>query len=198
VSRILINLPEVIETQHLLLQMPKAGWGEKLHRAMIDGYEDYVKWLNWPNSIPTPESVEKECRQQHAEFILRDFIRYLIIEKSNGEVIGRCAFPSFQTNWLIPQFGIAYFIRRSKRRNGYATEAAHAMSLLAFKVLKARKVEIYCEAENISSCKIPEKLNFDLEYCQRGGWPRADGELANLKTYSLFTESSLPNWEVKW
>ena len=184
-NRILIDLPEVIETPRLILQMPKAGFGEKLHQAILDGYDDYVQWLNWPKTIPTPQSVEEECRRHHAEFILRDFIRYIIIEKSSGEVIGRCALPSFQANWLIPQFGISYFIRQSKRKNGYATEAAHAMALLAFQVLKARKVEIYCDADNLFSSRVPEKLNFELEYTQKGGWPRQDMKLAVLKTYYI-------------
>jgi hypothetical protein len=41
-NRILINLPEVIETSKLKLQMPKAGYGENLYHSMMDGYEDYV------------------------------------------------------------------------------------------------------------------------------------------------------------
>jgi RimJ/RimL family protein N-acetyltransferase len=117
---------------------------------------------------------------------LRDFIRYIITDKITGDVIGRCAFPSFQTNWGIPQFGISYFIRKSQRSKGYATEAVFAMTRLAFEVLKARKVEIYCDAENIASTKIPLKLNFKLEYIQKGGWARPDGELTPLQTYSLF------------
>ncbi|HUX79736.1 MAG TPA: GNAT family N-acetyltransferase [Alphaproteobacteria bacterium] len=191
-NRILIDLPERIETTRLILHMPQAGLGERLHQAMMDGYEDYVKWLNWTPLIPTIQSVEEECRKHHAEFILRDFIRYIIMEKSSHHIIGRCAFPAFQANWFIPQFGISYFIRRSKRKKGYATEAAHAMTLLAFQVLGAKKVEIYCDAENLGSNKIPQKLNFELEYTQRGGWPRQDGKLAELKTYSLFTEEKLP------
>ena len=190
-NRILIDLPEVIETSRLKLQMPKAGFGEKLHNAISDGYEDYIKWLNWSVTPPLKQAVEEDCRKHHAEFILRDFIRYLIIDKATGDIVGRCAFPSFQANWLIPQFGISYFIRRSERAKGYATEAIHAMSLLAFRVLKARKLEIYCDAENIASTKIPLKLGFKLEYTQEGGWPRQDGKLAELQTYSMFSENEL-------
>lgn len=195
---ILIDLPEHIETPRLILQMPQAGFGERLHRAILDGYDDYIKWLNWTHSLPTIQSVEEECRKHHAEFILRDCIRYIIIEKSNNQVVGRCAFPPFQTNWLIPQFGISYFIRRNQRTKGYATEAAHAMALLAFHALKARKVEIYCDSENVASCRVPEKLNFQLEYTQKGGWPRFDGKLSELKTYSLFTDEALPNRKIIW
>ncbi len=152
-NRILIDLPEVIETPRLKLQMPKAGFGEKLHAAIADGYEDYVKWLNWPATPPTKQVVEEDCRKHMAEFILRDFIRYLIIDKTTGDIIGRCAFPPFQANWLVPKFGISYFIRKSSRAKGYATEAIYAMAILAFRDLKARKLEIYCDEENLASKK---------------------------------------------
>lgn len=190
-SKILIDLPETIETDRLILKMPKAGFGEKLHAAISDGYEDYIKWLNWPTTLPNVEAIEEECRRHMAEFILRDFIRYLIIDKTNNDVIGRCAFPSFQANWLIPQFGISYFISRSKRGKNYAAEAVHAMTKLAFERLKARKIEIYCDSENIASAKIPLKLGFKLEYTQKGGWPRQDLKLAELHAYSIFSEADL-------
>lgn len=138
-KRILINLPEIIETPRLILQMPKAGFGEQLHHAIKDGYEDYVQWLNWPAKMPSVEEVEEDCRKHHTDFILRDFIRHLIMDKSTNKIVGRCVFPSFQANWLIPQFGISYFIRKRERSKGYATESYHALALLAFKVLKAKK-----------------------------------------------------------
>lgn len=197
-SKLLINIPEVIQTPRLKLQMPKAGFSEKLHKAISDGYDDYIKWLNWPKNIPTIEMLEEECRKNNSEFILRDLIRYIIIEKESDEVIGRCAFPPFQSNWDIPQFGISYFICKSKRNNGYAAEAVHAMSSLAFKVIKAKKLEIYCDVENTASIKVPLKLGFKLEYTQRGGWLRENGELAKLNTYAIFSEESLPDLEIKW
>ncbi|MCX7337943.1 MAG: GNAT family N-acetyltransferase [Alphaproteobacteria bacterium] len=174
--------------------MPCADFGKKLHDAICDGYDDYVKWLNWPMNPPTPGMVEEDCRKHHADFILRDFIRYLIIDKSTNDVVGRCAFVASQALWKIPQFGIAYFVRRSQRSKGYASEAAHAMTALAFQILKAKKVEIHCDAENIASAKVPQKLGFKLECTQRGGWPRHDGELAELQIYSIFSERDLLDW----
>ena len=192
-SKILLDVPEAIDTPRLKLQMPTAGFGEKVHAAIVDGYEDYIRWLSWPATPPTVEAVEEDCRKHHAEFILRDWIRYLIIDKDLGDVLGRCGFPPFQSNWAIPQFSISYFIRKSQRGKGYATEATHAMALLAFQILKARKVEIHCDVENEASARVPVKLNFALEYTQKGGWPRPDGELAVLTTYSMFSAKDLPD-----
>jgi len=82
-------------------------------------------------------------------------IWYIIVENETGEVVGRCAFPPRHTDWRIPQFSISYFIRKIKRSKGYATETMHAMALLAFQALQAKKVEIYCDAENTPSINIP-------------------------------------------
>jgi len=177
--------------------MPTAGFGEKVHAAIVDGYDDYIRWLTWPATAPTVEAVEEDCRKHHAEFILRDWIRYLIIDKASGDVLGRCGFPPFASNWAIPQFSISYFIRKSQRGKGYGTEAAHAMALLAFKILKAKKVEIVCDEENVASTVIPMRLNFQLEYTQRGGWPRPDGELAHLKAYAMFKAEDLPALDIR-
>lgn len=191
-NKLLVNLPEKISMDRLSLVMPQAGYGEALYQAIMDGYEDYIQWLNWPAKPPTLEEVEIDCRKHHADFILRECIRYLIIDNKTQDIVGRCAFPPHQVNWQIPQFGVSYFIRRSQRGKGFATDAAHMLTRIAFRYLHAKKVEIFCDAENIVSTKIPLALGFTLEYVQRGGWPRKDGQLAELQTYSVFSEDALP------
>lgn len=195
---ILIDIPEKIETERLLLQVPKAGYGKLLYEAILDGYEDNVQWLAWPEQPPRVEAVEEECRKHHAQFILREDIRYLIMLKNNQKVIGRCGFPPFQTFWAIPQFGISYFIAKSSRHQGYAQEAVHALITLAFKVLLAKKVEICVDAQNVASKKVPEGLNFILECGKKGGWPRRDGKLVDLLIYGMFSEKDLPIKKVDW
>lgn len=191
INPILLDIPDVIETSRLRLEVPKAGMGEKVHQAIADGYEDYVKWLFWSPILPTIDSIEEECRRDHAAFILRNLIRYVIFDKTTGKALGRCAMHPSQVSWIIPQFGLSYFIRKSERGKGFATEATRALALLAFDTLKAKKVEIYCDPENTASIRIPLKLNFQLEYTQRGGWPGQNGELSQLQTYSLFSKNLL-------
>ena len=197
-SKLLIDIPELIETKRLYLQMPKAGLGNQVYDAIKDGYEDYVKWLGWSHNMPTPEAIEEDCRQQHGEFILRQFIRYIIIDKETSLVIGRIGLPPLLAYWEIPQFGISYFIRKSQRSKGYATEATHALTLLAFQTLKAKKIEVWCDSENLPSIKVPLKLGFEFDYKQRGRFPRYDGTLVDLHIYSLFSENNLLKSVVTW
>lgn len=136
---------------------------------------------------------EEDCRRQHASFILRDFIRYLVIEKETGEVLDRFAFPYFQSHWAIPQFGISYFLLKSAQGKGYATEATRAMTRLVFEIFRAKKVEILCDVENFASQGIPQRLGFTHECTMSGGWPRTDSNLAKLHLYAIFSANDLMN-----
>lgn len=82
-------------------------------------------------------------------------------------------------------------MRKTQRRKGYATEAAPAMALLAFRKLGAKKVEIYCDVENPASIQVALNLGVKFGYQQKGGWSRLNGELATLNTYSCFDENQL-------
>jgi RimJ/RimL family protein N-acetyltransferase len=193
IKPIFIDLPEYIETPRLLLTHSKAGMGHGLHKAILDGYEDLIKWLNWPLVTPTKEATEEECRTLHAKFILREDIRYVIIEKHSQTIIGRCAYAPPQTNWMIPKFGISYFISKSFRNKGYGSEATNILTRLAFQQLKARRVEIKVDPDNIASLKIPEKLNYTLESKEKGTWFRSDkDELSYIWTYAIFGLDNLP------
>lgn len=66
-----------------------------------------------------------------------------------------------------------------------------SMTKLAFDILKAKKIEIYCDSENTASTKIPKNLGFELEYTTLDGWPRLDDTLAKLQCYVLFSIDNL-------
>jgi ribosomal-protein-serine acetyltransferase len=191
IKPILIDVPEEIITPRLTLKMPKAGYGEQLHQVIVKNYEDYVKWLNWPPQIPTQEDVEIDCRKHHSDFILRNYIRYLIIETKSNQIIGRCGYPNFQTNWSIPAFGISYFIGKDYRGNKYALEVAYTLAKLAFKELGARKVQIQVDATNSASKAIAEALGFELEAKQKGTWASYNENLAEIWTYACFDENTI-------
>ena len=197
-NEILADIPKIIETQRLKLERPRAGLGEELHAAIIDGYDDYIKWLCWPKDKPTIQDVELDCRKHHAEFILRSCIRYIITDKQTNLVVGRCAYPPVQAKWYVPQFGISYFIRKTQRSKGFATESSCALAISAFRFLKAKKVEIHCDVKNKDSIKIPTKLNFELEFTQKGSWPSTDEKLATTNTYSIFSEQDLPKLDINF
>ncbi|MFN7039110.1 MAG: GNAT family N-acetyltransferase [Alphaproteobacteria bacterium] len=198
-NKILLDLPNKIITPRLILRHPQAGDGQEVFNAISDGYEDVVKWMNQPEKIPPIEYFEAEVRRSHALWILRSDIRFVITDKETDNIIGIGLYPPCQANWNIPSFGIMYFLAKTYQRKGYATEAVNALIRFAFKHLKARKIEIKCDEENVKSIAIPERLGMQLEASQKGLWPRNDKEgLATVRTYAIFNTEILPELEVHY
>jgi len=194
----LLDLPKQFETPRLILRVPTAGDGKALHKTMLKGYENLVKWLRWTSTPPTIEEVELEVRQQSAGFILRNDMRFLCINKESGEFMGRLAYPNFQNNWAIPSFGISYFISEPYQGNGYCSEAVNAMTRYAFKFMEAKKVYICCDINNPKSSAVPKRLEFELEATQKGIWPNPDSsKLATIETYACFNPDDLPPLDVR-
>lgn len=200
IDLIMKDFPYPIETPRLILRPPMAGDGEDFFRAVIDGYEDLIFWLNWSEQRPSVLTCERECRTHHATFLLREDIRFLCLRKDTEEVIGRFAFPTTLCNWQVPSLGISYFIARRFQNQGFAAEATNALTRYAFEALGARRVEIKCDSENLKSIRVPTTLGFEYDGTQRGTWYRRDrqNELASFTTYSRFSAEGLPVLDVRW
>lgn len=188
-NTIFSKVPRIITTKRLCLRLPQAGDGALLYAAMLDGYDDCVYWLNWPKTPPSIAQIEEDCKKHSVGFSESDGLRYLIVNSTTNQIMGRIAYPPAISKWNIPTFGISYFIAKSFQGKNYATEAAASMTKMAFEVLKARKVKITVDPDNIASAKIPLKLGFELEARQKGEWFRVDKPLAELHTYALFDMS---------
>lgn len=196
---ILLDLPWPIETERLRIRPPQPGDGAGLFHIIEETHDDLVRWLNWPREEPSLEELEIESRELWAKFILRQELRFILIEKQSNAIVGRMAFPPVLVKWFLPIFGISYFIGRSYQGKGYGFEGAHALTVYAFEVLKAKKVIIKCEKDNVKSRRIPEKLGFALEGIECGTWTHPDAqELSEIYNYCCFDPKKLPHYPVKW
>lgn len=196
---LLLDLPLPIETEQLIIRPPQPGDGLGLHKVIHESYDELVRWLNWPPIPPTQRELEIESRQLWAKFILRQELRFILVEKTSNQIVGRMAFPPILTKWFLPIFGISYFIGRSYQGKGYGYEGAHALTLYAFKAMKAKKVTIKCDKDNVKSRGIPEALGFELEGIERGTWPHPDTHgRTEIYNYCCFDPLNLPPLPVRW
>ena len=193
----LIDIPTRIETPRLVLRHPKAGDGDMIYEMLQDGYEDYVTWLNWPAQIPNQDDIEREARLHHARWILREDMRFLMIDKKTGGLLGRLGIPSAISAWDVPMFGISYICRKSSRGNGYTTEAAHALTKLAFSYMGAKKVQIICDVLNQKSINVPKRLGFIHESTNKGIFTSTQG-VGEFYTYACFDPEVLPPLDIRF
>ncbi len=161
VRPILMDFPETIETQRLILRGLKHGEGAMMNAAIVESLPELNRWAGWVHPVPTPEDSEEFVRTSIANWLLRKLTTFAIFTKDNGRFIGCTGFHAI--DWDLRKFETGYWIRSSETGKGYITEATKAVTRFAFEHFKARRLEIRCDAENLKSKAIPERLGFKLE-----------------------------------
>jgi RimJ/RimL family protein N-acetyltransferase len=157
----LIEFPEEFTTERLLIRKPLPGDGKAVYNAIQASITELKPWMPWAHTNQTEQDVEANIRDSIAKFITREDLRLHLFDKITGEFIGSSGL--HRINWEVPKFEIGYWIDTRHTGRGYITEATEAITEFAFKELKAKRVEIRCDARNVKSRAIPEKLGFTLE-----------------------------------
>jgi RimJ/RimL family protein N-acetyltransferase len=178
---ILMDIPEVIESERLILRCPRAGDGSVLFESAEASRAELNPWMPWSEK-QTLEEAELFARRAHAEFILRESLGFIIFRKSDGAHVGNTGLHRF--DWDVPRFEIGYWCRTSMTGNGYISEATTALERFAFDILKAKRVEIHVDDRNDKSWRIPERLGYTLEGVLRNYAPGSGETMCNLRIYS--------------
>jgi RimJ/RimL family protein N-acetyltransferase len=150
--------PYRIHTERLVLRCWNPADAPLFAKAIGSSLEHLRPWMPWAQTEPheLPERVAL-LRRFRGEFDLgRDF-HYGIFGAGEEEVVGGAG--------LHPRVGedayaIGYWIRADCVRQGLATEAAAALTHVAFAVCGVERVEIHVDSANIASLAVPRKLGF--------------------------------------
>ncbi len=84
---------------------------------------------------------------------------------------------------------IGYWIRTDATGNGFAVEAARAMTVAGFAATNVERLEIHCDAENGRSAAVARRLGFELTRTIREGAVTARGESRNTLVWTLRRKS---------
>jgi RimJ/RimL family protein N-acetyltransferase len=179
---LLIDLPEQIETERLLLRSPRAGDGPMVHEAVMESLETLQPWMPWANPAPLVEQTETWCRKSHAELIARREWHLLAFRKDTGGYIGTVGMHNL--DWAVPRFELGYWLRRAAERQGFMGEMVDAMTRLLLSSLSAQRVEIRMDPNNARSRKVAERLGFEFEGVLRNDSRTPTGEVRSSCVYS--------------
>jgi RimJ/RimL family protein N-acetyltransferase len=186
-NRVLLDFPELIETNRLYIKPCKPGDGGMVHKAINSSIKTLSEWMPFAQKEQTVEEVEAGLRESYAQFILRNDFRLHIYEKDSGEMAGSTGF--HRIDWNTGTVEIGYWGVSSLSGNGYITEAVEELTRFAFLHLAVQRVEIRCDELNISSRRVPERLGYKLEGILRHNSLSADGkELRNTCIYSVLAD----------
>ncbi|GAA0502461.1 GNAT family N-acetyltransferase [Salinibacillus aidingensis] len=171
---ILLDFPHEFETERLFIRMPEPGDGKTVYPAIQASINELKQWLPFAQNKQSEEETEINIREAYTKFLRREDLRLHIFLKETGEFVGSSGLHNI--DWDIPKFEIGYWVHTHHSGRGYVREAVEGITNLAFRELKARRIEIQCDAKNHKSRAIPERLDFKLEGILRNDELSVDGK----------------------
>jgi RimJ/RimL family protein N-acetyltransferase len=154
-------------------------------KEAIDASLDHLQaWMAWAQKEPEdlPAKVER-MRQCRGSFDLGQDFTYGIFDRDETRVLGSIG--------LHPRVGpdareIGYWVHKDFVGQGLVTEAAGALTAVAFLVDRVARVEIHCDPRNVRSAAVPRRLGFVHEATLRQRLPGLDGKPRDTMIWSLF------------
>ena len=183
---ILIDVPERIVTERLVLRSPRAGDGPLVNDAIAVSHAELAPWMPWAGTMPSVDESEAHCRRQQARFLLReDFVFFMFVRDAaggEGELVGGTGL--HRIDWTVRKFEIGYWRKTGCEGRGFVTEAVRALARLAFDALDARRVEIRMDDNNAPSWRVAERAGFTLEALLRFDSVTPTGEPRSTRIYA--------------
>jgi RimJ/RimL family protein N-acetyltransferase len=184
---ILLDIAATIETERLLLRVPRAGDGEALYEAIAESLPElrlFLASLPWVAAEQSAASSEIYCRTAASNFMARNSMAYLLWERATHKVVGACGL--HRPDWTVPKIEIGYWCRTSSGGTGLISEAVTALSQLAFQKLEVARLELITDEANGRSRRVAERCGFALEGILRNERRAPDGTLRNTCVYAKF------------
>jgi ribosomal-protein-serine acetyltransferase len=179
---LLLEFPTEFETDRLVIRMPMPGDGAVTCEAINASLPELKPWMPFAQKEQTADETEVNIRQAYVNFLNRTDLRLLVFKKETGQFVASSGL--HRINWDVRKFEIGYWIDTRCSGQGYMTEAVEGITSFAARELKARRVEIRCDALNIKSRAIPERLGFTLEGILRNDSVSVDGEIRDTCVFA--------------
>ena len=185
IDPLLIDVPERLETERLILRCLQPGDGVVVNAGVCSSLDALRPFMPWAQTAPPLDESELMCRRAQAKFRLREDIVYAMFLREaggEGDYIGGCGL--HRIDWAVRRFEIGYWRKTGCEGRGIVTEAAKAMARLAFDSLGARRVELRMDDSNERSWKVAERAGFTLEALLRFDAVNPRGEPRSTRVYA--------------
>jgi ribosomal-protein-serine acetyltransferase len=189
--KLLLNLPDCLETERLILRPYQAGDGEAYYAVCIANKSHLLPFEagNSALAVNTPEEAEVLVRQFAVEWAARTMFMLGGWAKLSGAWVAQIY--TGVVNWELPEFEMGYWVDQGHEGHGYVTEGMKAALGMVFGPLGARRVRLGCNELNVRSARVAERCGFVREGYIRGthpNLPRSDGSASGDYMYGLLRE----------
>jgi len=144
-----------LETERLILRKFRRDDFEALY-SFLSRPDNSTYSYYWPDSEDGVRAFINESIR-NAESNPCDDMQYAAITKAGNALIGSCNFV------LTSDSNIGWIVNKDYWNQGYGTEMGKAMLWLGFEEFCLRRIVACCDAENVGSFRIMEKIGMPRE-----------------------------------
>lgn len=147
-----------IETARMILRPWDPRDAEALHAALDMSRAALERWTPWVLAgSDTLDALRDKLRTYAESFSAGVEWRYAMIARGDDRILGGAS--------LHPRIGpgaieIGYWVATPATRQGFATEAAEALTAEALRGVDIERIEIRCDPANAASMRVPERLGY--------------------------------------
>jgi RimJ/RimL family protein N-acetyltransferase len=189
--RLRMTIPLEIRTSRVILRPWRAEDAAALEPILATSWEHLGPWI--PRRVaehaPVPLLAQRLSGFEE-DFAATKAWRYGMFSIENGELLGEIdLFPrnedgrsSYDT---ADRVEIGYWLRADVTGRGLVTEAVQAVLSVATALPRISRAEIRCNARNLPSAAIPQRLGFTLEATVREPTPAPGQDETDLQIWAL-------------
>lgn len=182
-DKMLLDLPEQLESERLRLRPYRAGEGVIYYRLCLNNREHLLPFEagNPALTVETVNDAEILVRRYAADWVARNIFFMGAWEKATNALVAQIVV--MPVNWELPEMGVGYFADRDHQGQGFVTEGVQTALGFAFNWLGAQRVRLECNETNLRSIRVAERCGFVREgfirqthkdICRADGTPSGD------------------------
>jgi RimJ/RimL family protein N-acetyltransferase len=180
---VLLELPAEVAGERIVLRPFRDEDAPALWEAVDASRRQLRRWMPWVKDHNSPDYSRDYVRRMQAKWILREDLPMGIWRRTDNRLLGASGL--HRIDWTIPSMEIGYWLCTDAEGAGYATDAVKTLAVFAFDFLQAERIEIRCDALNLRSAAIPQRLGFVKEATLRCARRNVDDELGDTLVFAL-------------
>jgi len=192
-----LDLPAEWGGERVVLRLWPYEHAEALLAAIMASKEYIARWLPCAAHYQAVDDARAFIRRNSGHWSLHEHIGLGIFHRTDKALLGSVGVSV--RDWAVPSFELGYWIGRDVEGQGYASEAVRVMSRFLFAELHAERVTIRCDARNVRSKSVPERLGFVFEGTLRHDSLATDGTIRDTLVYAMIPadyERAKVTWHV--
>lgn len=185
-----LPLFEELRGERVLVRPYRLEDAEALYAAVDESREHVRPWLPFADKHQSVAESRDWITHCMANWLLREDMTVSLWDIQTNQMVGGSGL--HPRNWSIPAFEIGYWLRASAEGHGYMSEAVKLLTDYAFAELGAKRVMIRCDARNVRSAAVAQRLGFVREGLLRHSEMHGDDKVRDILFFALLADD--PRW----